>query len=117
MPKRRACGSSAASGVAPLTCAIQGPASDPAGDLGDRAVGDAEQNELGLVVVEEHAALGEARAHRGTDAAARAYDSDSLDHRWLQFRFRIPGSRRVAAPYLLRAAPRAARGPSASRRR
>ena len=97
MPKRRACGSSAASGVAPLTCATHGPGASRIRDLRDRPIGHAQEDELGLVGVEAHAALGEACAHRSTDASTRAYDSDSLDHRLLQFRLRIPGSRRVAA--------------------
>ena len=46
-----------------------GAGGDRASDLGDRAIGHAEEDELGLVGVEEHAALGEARAHRSTDAS------------------------------------------------
>ena len=47
-PKRLTCGSSAASGVAPLTCAIHGPAGMLAGDRRDGAVRDAEQHEVGV---------------------------------------------------------------------
>ena len=50
--KRRTCGSSAASGVPPLTCATHGPGASRGRDLRDRAVGDAEQDELGAVVAQ-----------------------------------------------------------------
>ena len=47
---------------------------DSLGDLRDRAVGDAEQDDVGRRAVEAYATLGEPRAHRRADAAARAND-------------------------------------------
>jgi len=60
-------------------------------DLGDRAVGNAQEDELRLAPLQADAALGEPRGERGADAPC-ADDVDCLDHGWLQFRIRIPGS-------------------------
>ena len=65
-------------------------------NIGDRAVGNAQENECRLVVVQPQAALSEPSAHRRADAAARADHMNAVDHWSLQFRGRIPGSRRVA---------------------
>ena len=77
--KRRVWGASAASGVAPLTCATHGPGATYAADLADRAVGDAEEDELGLARVEREPALEQARSDRRADAAA-ADHVDTFDH-------------------------------------
>src|SRR3990170_5070201 len=51
-----------------------------AGDLRDRPVGNAQEDELRLGVAQAYATLGEPRAHRRADAPVRAHDSDALDH-------------------------------------
>ncbi len=61
-------------------------------DLGDRAVGDAEQDELGVVLAHGDLALGETRADGATDAAARTDDVDALDHFLGSSSSRIPGA-------------------------
>ncbi len=53
---------------------------DLARDRCDRAVRDAEEDELGVVGIEDEAALREPGAHRRADAATRADDSHGLDH-------------------------------------
>ena len=77
-PKRRTCGSSAASGVAPLTWATHGPGSTSLRALRDRAVGDAEQHELG-VVARLDPPLREPGADRRADPAG-ADDLDAVEH-------------------------------------
>ena len=77
--KRRVWGASAASGVAPLTCATHGPGETYAADLADRAVGDAEEHELGVAVVEREPALEQARSDGRADPAA-ADHIDTFDH-------------------------------------
>ena len=55
------------------------------GDFGDRAVGDAEEDELGIVGREIEPALAQARSHRRADASSADHVC-SLDHvSWLQF--------------------------------
>jgi hypothetical protein len=46
-----------------------GPRLDPLGDLGDCAVGHAEEDELGSVLAQREAALAQPSAHCGTDAS------------------------------------------------
>ncbi len=84
--------------MAPLTCAIQGPGSISRCHLGDRAVGHAEQDEVGLVGLGRLLAAGDAHAAatllqasgEGAADAAGADDSDGVDLR-LQFQW-IPGT-------------------------
>ena len=105
-PKRRSCGSSAASGVAPLTCATHGPGSIDRRDLGDRAVGHAEQRRApARPSSQRDAALAQARGDRRADAAG-ADDGDSLEHvvapvpRWIPGTGSVPSERHVYAAVL-----------------
>ena len=86
-PEAASCGSSAASGVAPLTCATQGPGAIARATSAIARSGTQRRTSSGRPV-EAHAALGESRAHRRADAAAGADDFDAVDHAWLQFRRR-----------------------------
>src|SRR6185503_8478116 len=73
-------------------------------DLDDHAVGDAEEDELGVALAERYAPLGEARSDGTAHAAARTDDVDALDHVAGSSSLRIPGSmqhtasRRTASP-------------------
>ena len=59
---------------------------DARGDPGDRAVGHAEEDEIGVgVVAELDSALAEPRAHRASDAPSRPDDDHAVDHSVLQF--------------------------------
>ena len=58
---------------------------DLGGDLGDRAIGHAQEHELRALTAQLDAALGETRAHGAADAATRTDDVDALDHPRLQF--------------------------------
>jgi hypothetical protein len=51
-----------------------------AGDLGDRSIRNTEEDEVGAVVDNGNAALGEPSAHRGSHAPATADDLNALDH-------------------------------------
>ena len=92
-PKRRTCGSSARSGVAPLTCAIQGPTRRLCRDLGDRAVRDAQEDELRR---RARRAGCRARASRALTAEPTRPRAPTIRIRsiirLLQFPFGIPGS-------------------------
>ena len=57
-----------------------GPGRDRGRDLGDRAVGDAEEDEVRARSVRIDSALAKACAHGAADAATRTDDVDVLDH-------------------------------------
>ena len=86
-------GSSAASGVPPETCATHGPGLDRPGDLGDRAVGHAEQAQI-AVLAHGDAALAQPRGDRGAGAPG-ADDGDLVEHVGSSSGVRIPGTASV----------------------
>jgi hypothetical protein len=57
-----------------------GPRLDRGCDLGNCAVGDAQENESRVVRGQKNTALGEPAAHSAPDATARTDDVDALDH-------------------------------------
>ena len=57
-----------------------GAGRDGRGDLRDRTVGHAQQDEIGLERVEGHTSLCEALAYRSADPPTRADDVDAVDH-------------------------------------
>src|SRR5262249_31394344 len=60
-------------------------------DVGDRAVGDAEEDEIGILVAQRDAPLREARGEGRPDAPARADDVNALDHWSRSSPRRVPG--------------------------
>ena len=100
-PKRRTCGSSARSGVAPLTWEIQGPSGVSAATSSIARSGTQRRTSSGVGCVVRDASLGEPRAHRRADAPARAHDPDSFDHSSAPVPARDTGQRKCALrPYL-----------------
>ena len=77
--KRRTCGSSAASGVAPLTCAIQGPGSIARATSRIAASGTHSSTRSAPIVPERHAAFVKPGGDRRSHAAA-ADDSHAVEH-------------------------------------
>ena len=61
-------------------CAIHGPGVDRLGDLGDRTVRHAEQDELGLVLSQHETALAQPSCDSGSHSAG-ADDSDVLEQK------------------------------------
>ena len=105
-PKRRTCGSSAASGVAPLTCAIHGPTGVAAATSAIARSGTHSSTSSGVGASSEDAPLCEPRAHCRADAPARADDLDALDHSLAPVPVRDTGQRKCASSRLPLGKPR-----------
>ena len=97
--KRRSCGSSAASGVAPLTWAIQGPGATARAASAIAASGTHSSTRSALVLAHGDAPLGEPGGDSRADAASRAGDANALDHGFgLQLPSGMPGAPSIPVP-------------------